>query len=344
MIKRPILLVTGGCGYIGSHVCFQLCEAGYDLIVLDNLSTGVPEALLHGETLIEGDFGDRDLLKSIFNRYEIDAVFHFAASISVEESVSKPLQYYENNSLKFFNLLSECNAAGIKYFVLSSTAAVYGHSDKIQELSETSSLNPTSPYGRSKLFDEWLLEDVARVYPIHYVILRYFNVAGASDTGKLGQRGKGTHLIKVACETALGKREQLTIFGTDYKTADGTCVRDYIHVEDLAKAHIASLNYLHKGKESTVLNCGYNKGYSVLDIIKNFEKVLNTKLPVVIGQRRPGDPPYLVADCRRIWQTLQWQAHYNDINKILISALEWEKNSLRDLSKAKLRILPEIKS
>ncbi len=340
MIKRPILLVTGGCGYIGSHVCFQLSEAGYEIVVVDNLSTGVPEALLHGETLIQGDFGDRDLMKSIFHQYEIEAVFHFAASIVVEESVANPFHYYENNSLKFFNLLSECDSAGIRYFVLSSTAAVYGPSDSMQALNETDTLNPSSPYGRSKLFDEWLLEDVARVNQIRYVILRYFNVAGASDNAKLGQRGKGTHLIKAVCEAALGRKEQLTIFGTDYKTADGTCIRDYIHVEDLAKAHLDSLNYLSKGGENTTLNCGYNRGYSVWDIIKNFEMIMNTKLPVITGPRRPGDTPYVVADCRRIWHTLQWQAHYNDLNKILRSAFEWEKNSSNELSKNKLRILP----
>jgi UDP-glucose 4-epimerase len=327
-VKQSKILVTGGCGYIGSHVCAQLSKQGVEVIVIDNLSTGYAEALLHGETLIHGDFGDRELLRSIFSQNSVKAIFHFAASIVVEDSVKQPFQYYENNSIKFYSLLQEATAAGVEYFVLSSTAAVYGSRIDTRPVRESDLLVPMSPYGRSKVFDEWLLEDVAKVSKIRHLTLRYFNVAGASANGKLGQRGKGTHLIKVVCETALKLKKQITIFGTDYATKDGTCIRDYIHVEDLASAHLAALSYLEEGGASTTLNCGYNQGYSVKEVITAFEKLTGVSLPVQEGPRRAGDVPFLIADSSLISKTLKWDVlHNNDLPGILSSAWAWEKNN-----------------
>lgn len=327
MTKQNKILVTGGCGYIGSHVCAQLSQEGFDVLVVDNLSTGFAEALLHGETLVQGDFGDRELLRSLFSKYSIKTIFHFAASIVVEDSVKEPLSYYENNSIKFFALLQEASSAGVENFILSSTAAVYGSPQHFQALKETDALNPMSPYGRSKVFDEWILEDVARVSQMRYVTLRYFNVAGSGAQGKLGQRGKGTHLIKVACEAALGKRKQLSIFGSDYETEDGTCVRDYIHVEDLSSAHLSALHYLKEGAKSITLNCGYKKGYSVKEVITEFEKVIGRKIPKVETERRAGDPAFLIADNTLLTKTLKWKVKYNDLPTILKSAWEWEKKN-----------------
>lgn len=331
MTKQSKILVTGGCGYIGSHVCSQLSQESYDVLVIDNLSTGYADALLHNETLIRGDFGDRDLLRSIFSQYSIKAIFHFAASIVVEDSVKHPLAYYENNSIKFYTLLQEAAQAGVECFILSSTAAVYGLRSNSEAVRETDTLSPISPYGRSKVFDEWLLEDLAKVSKMRHVTLRYFNVAGASANGKLGQRGRGTHLIKAVCETALGLRPELKIFGTDYQTPDGTCIRDYIHVEDLASAHLAALDYLHAGGESTTLNCGYKQGYSVKEVLVTFQKLLGRSLPVSEAPRRPGDVPSLIADSTRISQTLNWKIQHNDLPHILESAWIWEQKNLSSL-------------
>lgn len=320
------ILVTGGCGYIGSHVCAQLSQAGYKPLVLDDLSTGSEEALLHGEKLVKGDFGDRELIQKIFREHKIKTIFHFAASIVVEDSVKEPLRYYENNSIKFFTLLEEAKRFGIQQFVLSSTAAVYGMQSSDAPVKETCPLNPLSPYGRSKVFDEWLLEDLSKVSSLNFVTLRYFNVAGAGAEGRLGQRAKGTHLIKVACEAALKRRDSLTVFGTDYKTRDGTCVRDYIHVEDLASAHIAALKYLEAGGKSKTLNCGYSHGFSVKEVLEAFQSSVGVSFPIEEGDRRPGDAPYLVADSEEIFKTLDWKVNFDDLPQILKSAWEWEKN------------------
>ena len=327
MTRQSKILVTGGCGYIGSHVCAQLSQAGYEVLVIDNLSTGFAEALLHGETLIRGDFGDRNLLRSTFSQYDIKAILHFAASIIVEESVAKPFSYYENNAIKFFNLLQEAHTAGVAFFILSSTAAVYGTCNEMRAVRESDPLCPASPYGRSKVFDEWLLEDAVKISTLRHLTLRYFNVAGAGGQGQLGQRGKGTHLIKAVCETALRQRSKLTIYGDDYDTADGTCIRDYIHVEDLASAHLAALRYLEQDGLSTTLNCGYNRGYSVKEVITHFEQILGERLPVHIGPRRAGDVSRLIADTQKIHQTLQWTPHFHELSTILQSAWEWEQKN-----------------
>lgn len=326
-MKQEKILVTGGCGYIGSHVCAQLSREGFDVLVLDNLSTGYPDALLHDETLIRGDFGDRNLLHSLFSKYSIKNIFHFAASIIVDESVKQPLHYYENNSIKFFNLIEEAQKANVKRFILSSTAAVYGVKSEKRPLHEGDILAPINPYGRSKLFDEWILEDVCKISDMKYVTLRYFNVAGSGENIRLGQRGKGTHLIKVVCETALKKRNELNVFGTDYDTQDGTCIRDYIHVEDLASAHLEALNYLLKGGESITLNCGYKKGYSVREVIKSFENLTHTKLPIAESARRSGDVPFLVADNSLIKKTFNWKYKFDDLPTIIASAWAWEQKN-----------------
>ncbi len=334
-MRQRKILVTGGCGYIGSHVCAQLSHEGYQVLVIDNLSTGYAENLLHGETLFQGDFGDRKLLKSIFEKHDIQAILHFAASIVVEESVTKPLEYYHNNSIKFFQLLEEVKAAQIPHFILSSTAAVYGNCNTMKAVRESDPIAPENPYGRSKVFDEWMLADLARVSSLKHVTLRYFNVAGAGGEGRLGQRGRGTHLIKIVCEKDLQKRDTLTINGDDYDTADGTCIRDYIHVEDLASAHIAALRYLEEGGKSTTLNCGYNRGYSVKEVIHHFEKLFNKSLNAKLGPRRPGDVPLLIADTQKIHETLKWSIRFKDLNIILRSAWEWEKRTLTTTSSAK---------
>lgn len=327
MSKQSKILVTGGCGYIGSHVCAQLSRQGHELIVVDDLSTGATEALLHGETLLREDFGDRNLLRKIFSEYSIKAIFHLAGSIIVEESIKDPFHYYDNNSVKFYTLLKEASEAGVELFVLSSSAAVYGLRKDGSSIREDDERAPINPYGRSKLFDEWLLEDVSKVSKLRYVTLRYFNVAGASENGKLGQRGKGTHLIKVACEAALNKRESIAIHGTDYDTKDGTCIRDYVHVEDLASAHVAALQYLEDGGKNIALNCGYNQGYSVKEVLKVFEEVVGCKLPTIESTRRAGDVPFLVAESSLIAKLFKWNPLYKDLTAMIRSAWMWEQKN-----------------
>lgn len=328
MTGKPTILVTGGCGYIGSHVCNLLSKAGHDVVVIDDLSTGFSDNLINNETLVRGDFGDRRLLSYVFSQFAVEAVFHFAASIVVDESVRQPLAYYQNNTIKFFSLLEEVVAFRIPYFVLSSTAAVYGLQETFEPIREDAIPQPVNPYGRSKLADEWILEDVAKVNDLKYVILRYFNVAGAGSEGRLGQRGDGSHLIKVACQASINKRPHITVFGTDYPTQDGTCVRDYIHVEDLASAHLAALHYLRDNGANTLLNCGYSKGHSVKEVLSALQLLLDRELPVQIGGRRPGDVPFLVADNSKLLSTLVWKAQSDDLSSILRSAYEWEKRLL----------------
>lgn len=319
-------LITGGCGYIGSHVVRQLSERGYRCIVIDNLSNGSKEALIHGETFIEADCGDTTALEKIFSSQKIDAVFHFAASIIVSESVEKPLAYYENNFVKSLALLKSALKYGVKDFIFSSTAAVYLSSDEPGGQKEDSPLVPISPYGRSKLAVEWLLQDLSVSEGLRYGILRYFNVAGADPQGRMGQSSKqASHLIKIASQVATGKRQKLSIFGNDYNTPDGTCIRDYVHVEDLADAHILVFENLLATQKNAIFNCGYSKGYSVKEVVKAIEKVSGKSLPVEFSPRRPGDAPLLLANSQKIQQTLQWKPRFNDLEKIVASALDWEK-------------------
>ncbi|HZF28163.1 MAG TPA: UDP-glucose 4-epimerase GalE [Gammaproteobacteria bacterium] len=318
------ILVTGGAGYIGSHVVRQLGEAGEAVVVLDDLSTGFKQAVLHGE-LVVGNTGDAKALEKLFGRYEIDTVMHFAAHTVVPESVADPLKYYRNNTCASRTLLEQALKAGVRHVVFSSTAAVYGIPAD-GEASEDTPTMPINPYGLSKLMTEWMLRDVAAVNPLTYVALRYFNVAGSDPMGRIGQATpKATLLTKVACEVAVGKRDHVAIFGTDYSTPDGTGVRDYIHVEDLADAHLKALGYLRRGGESTTLNCGYGRGYSVRELISMVETVAGHPISKREAPRRAGDPPSLVARASRIRHTLGWQPRHDDLAKIVSTSLAWER-------------------
>jgi UDP-glucose 4-epimerase len=322
------ILVTGGAGYIGSHVARQLSERGETLVTLDNLSTGFRGAVLHGE-FVQGDTGDAALVARVLAEHKVDTVMHFAAHIQVPESVSNPLKYYRNNTASTRTLLECCVDAGVRHFVFSSTAAVYGMpAGGVAE--ESTPTVPINPYGWSKLMSEQMLGDVAAVTPLRYVALRYFNVAGADPEGHIGQSTpEATHLIKVACEHAVGRRAGIEIFGTDYETPDGTCVRDYIHVEDLAAAHLQALDYLNSGGGSTTLNCGYGRGYSVREVLAAVARACGTTLKVTESGRRAGDPPQLIAAARRIRETLGWKPRYDDLSGIVATALAWEKRLLR---------------
>jgi UDP-glucose 4-epimerase len=326
MTDRSIL-VTGGAGYIGSHVVRQLGEAGEKVVVLDNLSTGFRSSVLHGD-LVVGETGDRDLVSRIIDDYAVDTIMHFAAHTIVPESVELPLKYYGNNTCSSRNLLECALQADIRHFVFSSTAAVYGiHSTGI--CGEDSPTAPINAYGTSKLMTEWMLRDVAAVNELSYVALRYFNVAGSDPQCRIGQSTKhATLLTKVACEVAVGKRDQVQIFGTDYDTPDGTGVRDYIHVEDLAQAHLNALTYLRNGGESDVMNCGYGHGFSVREVVAAVEKAHGAPLNTNIAPRRAGDPGTLIAACERIKEKLNWQPRYDDLDAIAMSALKWEQHLL----------------
>lgn len=319
------LLVTGGAGYIGSHVTLQLTQAGHDVVVLDNLSTGQAHAVI-GAELVVGDLADGAVLDAVFERHAFDAVLHFAASIVVPESVANPLKYYRNNTVNMLNLLERVERHETPHVVFSSTAAVYGMPD-VEQVSEAAPLAPINPYGASKAMDEQILADLARAHPaLRYVALRYFNVAGADPEGRIGQETPdATHLIKVACQAALGERDGMNIFGTDYPTPDGTCVRDYIHVVDLARAHLAALDYLTGGGESTVLNCGYGQGSSVSEVLEVMRRVSGVDFPAREAERRPGDPPKLIAANERIRDTLEWTPRHDDLEAIVADAWAWEK-------------------
>ena len=322
------ILVTGGAGYIGSHVVRQLGEQGERLHILDNLSTGFRSAVLHGE-LIEGDTTNASLVSGLLKSRQIESVLHFAAHIVVPESVADPLKYYRNNTGGTRTLLQCCVEAGVKHFIFSSTAAVYGIPPGGTASEETPTA-PINPYGCSKLMSEWMLRDAAAAHPIRYVALRYFNVAGADPGGRIGQSTpEATHLIKVACEHGVGRRDQVSIFGTDYDTPDGTCVRDYIHVEDLAAAHLQALVYLRAGSASTTLNCGYGHGFSVREVLDEVARVSGKKLRITESPRRAGDPPCLVAKADRIRAELSWVPRHRDLGGIVSSALAWEQRLLR---------------
>lgn len=321
---KPGILVTGGAGYIGSHVVRQLGERGENLVVLDNLSTGNKDAVLYGQ-LIVGDTGDRALVMKLLREHNIQSILHFAANTVVPESVEKPLQYYRNNTANVLNLLECCEQTGVEHFIFSSTAAVYGTPDTLM-VTEDSPTRPESPYGLSKLMSEWLLRDYAATGGIRHVTLRYFNVAGADPQARIGQATpNATHLIKVAVEALCGKRESVAVFGTDYPTADGTGVRDYIHVEDLAAAHLSALDYLRNNGTSVTLNCGYGHGYSVLDVLKTAEKVAGRSLDIRYAPRRAGDLAAIAADSSRLRQLLDWQPQFDDLAVIVEDALRWEK-------------------
>jgi UDP-glucose 4-epimerase len=321
------ILVTGGAGYIGSHVVRQLGEAGNRVVVLDNLSTGYQSAVLHGE-LIVGDTGDKALVSKVLEEHNVDTIMHFAAHTIVPESVENPLKYYGNNTCCSSNLLECAAAAGVKHFIFSSTAAVYGIPPD-GKATETTPTAPINPYGSSKLMTEWMLRDLSAATELTHVALRYFNVAGSDPEGRIGQStANATLLTKVACEAAVGKRDELYIFGTDYPTPDGTGLRDYIHVEDLASAHLDALTYLRDGGKSTTLNCGYGHGYSVREVIAAVERANQAPLKVIEAARRAGDPPELVAVAEKIRTTLGWAPHFDDLDEIVRSALNWERRLL----------------
>jgi UDP-glucose 4-epimerase len=323
--KYDTVLVTGGAGYIGSHVVRQLSEAGYRVVVFDNLSTGFADALIHNEELIRADLADQAAIEAAIARLGIKTVLHFAASIVAPESVTAPLKYYKNNTANTMNLLDACVRTGVERFIFSSTAAVYGIPPS-GIAGEDSPAIPINPYGSSKLMNEQVLKDVEHAHGLRYVALRYFNVAGADPQARMGQRTpEATHLIKVCCEAALGLRKEVSIFGTDYSTPDGTGIRDYIHVEDLASAHLAALNYLEAKGESTTLNVGYGRGSSVKEVIDIAHAVTGTKFPVRETTRRPGDPPALIAKADRIRQVLGWTPRYDDLRTIVADAWRWEQ-------------------
>lgn len=324
-MKNQKILVTGGAGYIGSHVVRQLGEAGYDLVIYDNCSTGNPSSVLYGE-LVVGDLSDIESLYRTFAQHQFTAVLHFAASMVVPESVAHPLDYYANNTRNTLNLLRCCQAFGVNQFVFSSTAAVYGNTEE-EAVTESTATWPINPYGRSKLASEWIIQDFGKTSDLRYVILRYFNVAGADPEMRIGQFSpKATHLIKVSCQAALGKRPSVSIFGTDFPTPDGTGVRDYIHVEDLAAAHVKALAYLQAGWESQVLNCGYGHGYSVREVIAKVKELSGINFPVFEEGRRNGDPACVIADSTRIREVLGWQPQYDRLETIVKNTLEWERN------------------
>ena len=319
------ILVTGGAGYIGSHMVHELVDAGESIVVLDNLSTGFRFLIPGGVPFVTGSTGDRDVVLQTIEKHRVSAIVHFAASIVVPDSIRDPLGYYRNNTLNTCLLLDAAIAGGVRQFIFSSTAAVYGNPEH-SPVPEEAPAAPISPYGTSKLMSEIMLHDTARAHDLRFVVLRYFNVAGADPKGRTGQSTPAaTHLIKVACEVALGKRPKLDVFGTDYPTPDGTCVRDYIHVSDLARAHTAALAHLRRGGASATFNCGYGHGASVFDVLAAVRRACGHDFPVDVAGRREGDPAALVADARRIRGVLDWRPQYDDLDTIVGHALAWEK-------------------
>ena len=319
------VLITGGAGYIGSHAILAFRAAGYGVIVLDNLSTGCRDTVPADVPFIQCNADDMERVQAIIKTYGIASVVHFAGSLVVPESVEKPLNYYHNNTATSRSLLEVCVKCGVPHFIFSSTCAIYGIVDELP-ITEKTPTQPINPYGRSKLMTEQILHDTAAAHKLSFVSLRYFNVAGADPKGRVGQSTpQATQLIKVACEAMVGKREAVTIFGEDYDTPDGTCIRDYIHVSDLVAAHVRALQYLEAGGESQVLNCGYGHGFSVKEILEKIQEVAGRKLDIRKGPRRPGDPPELVADPSQIQKILGWQPIHNDLLEIIDSALRWER-------------------
>lgn len=326
MFAKLNILVTGGCGYIGSHTVQALADAGHHVTVFDNLSSGRRHAVLQGQLHV-GDLACRKDLDAVFSEQKFSAVIHFAASISSPQSMHHPIDYYANNAVNTLNLLRCCRRHRVGYFLYSSTAAVYGRAASSLPIDEETPVNPISPYGWSKWMGERMLIDTAARHGLHYAILRYYNVAGADPEGRFGQSPDSLHLIRIACRAALNGQSGpgVTIFGGDYDTADGTCIRDYIHVADLAAIHVQLMSYMASHHDSLILNCGYGRGYSVKEIIEVVRRVTDSDLPAQLGRRRPGDPPALVADVGRMKRLLAWRPQYDDIKKIVAHAWQWEK-------------------
>ena len=325
MTSAAPLLIAGGAGYVGSHAVLAFREAGYPVVVLDDLSTGHRSAVPDGAAFVEGDAGDPARVGAVVAEHGITTVAHFAASASVPESVADPLKYYRNNTAAGANLIQACIAGGVKRFVFSSTAAVYGIPAAVP-VSEDAPTAPINPYGSSKLAIEWMLRDAAAAHDFRYAVLRYFNVAGADPAGRAGQSTRGAaHLIKVASEAAVGARSGVTVFGNDYDTPDGTCIRDYVHVSDLAEAHVAVLRHLENGGGSRVFNCGYGRGFSVREVLETVQEEAGIALDVRHGPRRAGDPPALVSDVSRLRAALGWSPRHDDLRFIVRTALSWEK-------------------
>ena len=321
------ILITGGAGYIGSHAVKALGKLGHDLTIFDNLSTGHKKAITFGE-LVVGELSNEKLLDELFATKKFDAVLHFAGSIVVPESVENPLMYYLNNTMNSHRIISACVKHKCNQFIFSSTAAVYGMTEDGASSEETPK-KPMNPYGYSKLMTEQMLTDVAASSPLRFVALRYFNVSGADPEGQIGQSFPGaTHLIKVACETACGKRDHIKVFGTDYPTPDGTCVRDFIHVTDLAEAHVNALDYLVKGGKSEIMNCGYGHGFSVKEVINKVRQITGVNIKAIETPRRAGDPAMVMSKAEKISKVLGWKPKYDDLDLIIRSAYEWEKKGL----------------
>ncbi|HCJ12095.1 MAG: UDP-glucose 4-epimerase GalE [Verrucomicrobia bacterium GWF2_51_19] len=318
------VLITGGAGYIGSHTAYAFLDAGYKVVIVDDLSTGYKRVVPQEATWIEGNVGDIEFMKGVFKKHAVDCVLHFAGSIIVPESVEKPLKYYENNTVVSCRLLQACVESGIQRFIFSSSASVYGNNPK-GTMEETDRPAPENPYAASKWMTEQMIHDVARAHGLHYVILRYFNVAGADPKGRTGLISKqSTHLIKLAGEVALGKRDTLSIFGTDYETRDGTCIRDFIHVSDLADVHLCAYKYM-KTHCSATFNCGYGQGTSVFEVVAALESLLGRSLKKVLSGRRAGDPVCLIANADRLRKATGWTPKFDTLTTILETALSWEK-------------------
>jgi UDP-glucose 4-epimerase len=319
------ILITGGAGYIGSHMAFALSDAGQPSVVLDNLSTGFDWAVPKGVPLVVGDSGDQALVSSLIARHEVDAIIHFAGSLIVSDSVAEPLEYYRNNTANSRALIECAIKGGVRNFIFSSTAAVYGNPAN-DSVGEDEPLAPMSPYGSSKLMTEIMLRDASASGGLNYAILRYFNVAGADPQLRTGESTKNsTHLVKIAAQTALRLRPKMIVFGTDYATPDGTCIRDYIHVSDLVNAHSAALDYLRGGGKPITLNCGYGRGFSVLEVIDTVKRIAGVDFKVEHGTRRPGDPAQIVAAAGRIKSALRWKPQFDDLSTIVDQALGWER-------------------
>ncbi len=320
------ILITGGAGYIGSHMVHELVDAGEPVVVLDNLSTGFRFLIPGSVPFVAGSTGDSDLVAKLIAKHGVTAIIHFAASIVVPESMRDPLGYYRNNTMNTCALLDVAVKAGVQQFIFSSTAAVYGNPERVPVREDAPTL-PISPYGASKLMSEIMLHDASRAHGLRFVILRYFNVAGADPSMRTGQSTPAaTHLIKVACEAAVGKRPGIDVYGIDYPTPDGTCIRDYIHVSDLARAHSAALAYLRRGGDSATFNCGYGRGSSVLEVIDAVRRASGRDFPIDIRGRRPGDPAVLVAEVERIRERLDWRPQFEDLDTIVTHALGWERH------------------
>ncbi|WP_420410573.1 UDP-glucose 4-epimerase GalE [Hoeflea sp.] len=324
------VLVTGGAGYIGSHMVWALLDAGEDVVVVDRLSSGFAWAVAPEAKFIEADIADCDAVAGIIRTHDVESIIHFAGSISVPESLADPMAYYQNNTVNSFGLIKTAIETGVKKFVFSSTAAVYGTPDNDDPVTESASLRPQSPYGTSKLMTEMMLADAAAAHDFSYAALRYFNVSGADPMGRTGQSTVGAiNLIKVATETALGKRDAIEIFGTDYPTRDGTCIRDFIHVTDLVAAHMDALRYLRDGGESLVANCGYGRGYTIREVLDAVRRVSGRDFEVRPAARRPGDIVTSIADPARARDVLKWQPKHDDLDEIVGSVLAWEEHLRR---------------